>query len=153
MNSSLAFIPRSLADSTFWTILLGATTPVATLTRRCDGDNKSGTHSFSPEASLSTASSSFFVRLKINTKYIRRKTSQSGLLGKTENVGASWLMDPHFFHYMAALKEYMHGKIHKVAKSGRAKLGSYPSLNINASRRCRVLMVKNLSLLGVARGS
>ena len=43
-----------------------------------------------------------------------------------------------FYHYMAALKEYLHGKIHKVAKSGYAKLGSYPDLNTDASRRCKV---------------
>ena len=30
---------------------------------------------------------------------------------------------------MAVLKEYLHGKIHKVAKSGHATLGSYPGLN------------------------
>ena len=55
---------------------------------------------------------------------INRSSKERGSLsGKTENIGASnaWI---RINHYMAALKEYLHGKIRKVTKSGHAELGS-----------------------------
>ena len=71
---------------------------------------------------------------------INRSSKERGdLSGNTENVGASnrWI---RINHYMAALTEYLHGKIRKVARSSRAELrSSYPGASTRMKKQYRDL--------------